>query len=93
MCMHAQEVSISNKIYKKACNIFQNGRKKLSLQNVVKNLFETHYSLEKSRLQVPKMVPPPIKKLMVRPLSIQTVVHSLNSFHLPIFLKRIKGLV
>ena len=29
MCMHAQEVFISNKIYKKACNGFQNGRKKI----------------------------------------------------------------
>ena len=39
MCMHAQEVLFSNKIYKKACNIFKNGRKKLfSLQNVMKKI-------------------------------------------------------
>ena len=39
MCMHVQEVFISNKIYKKACNVFQNGRKKLfSLQNVMKKI-------------------------------------------------------
>ena len=60
MCIHAQEVFFfSNKIYKKACDVFRNGRKKLfSLQNVMKKLFEMHYSLEKNCLQVPKMVPP-----------------------------------
>ena len=36
MCIHAQEVFFSNKIYKKQCNIFLNGRKKLfSSQNVM----------------------------------------------------------
>ena len=30
-----------------------------SLQNLMKKLFETHYSLEKNCLQVPKMVTPP----------------------------------
>ena len=29
MCMHAQEVFISNKIYKKACNVFLKCRKKI----------------------------------------------------------------
>ena len=29
MCMHTQEVFISNKIYEKACNVFYNGRKKV----------------------------------------------------------------
>ena len=64
MCMHAQEVLFSNKIYKKHVTFFKNGRKKLfSLQNVIKKLFEMHYSLEKNCLQVPKMVTPspPIK--------------------------------
>ena len=67
MCMHAQEVSFfSNKIYKKACDVFKNGRKKLvSLQNAMKKMFERHYSLEKNCLQVPKMVTPPDKKIMV----------------------------
>ena len=49
----------SNKIYKKTCNGFLNGRKKLfSIQNVMKELFEMHYSLEQNCLQVPKMVTP-----------------------------------
>ena len=35
MCMHAHKVFISNKSYKKACNVFKNGRKNLfSLQNL-----------------------------------------------------------
>ena len=39
MCMHAQEVFTSNKIYRKACDTFQNGRKKLLLlQNVMKKI-------------------------------------------------------
>ena len=42
-------------------------KKLFSLQNVMKKLFETHYSLEKNCLQVPKMVTPD-KKIMVRPL-------------------------
>ena len=63
MCMHAQEVFFfSNKIYKKPVTFSKNGCKKLfSLQNVMKKLFETHYSLEKNCLQVPKMVTPRIK--------------------------------
>ena len=45
MCMHAQEVLFSNKTYKKPVMFFKNDRKKLfSLQNVIKKLFETHYS-------------------------------------------------
>ena len=37
MCMHAQEVFFSNKIYKKPVTFFKNGCKKLfSLQNVMK---------------------------------------------------------
>ena len=48
MCMHTQEMFISNKIYKKACNVFKMVVNELfSLQNVMKKLFETHYSLEK----------------------------------------------
>ena len=47
-------------------------KKLFSLQCNEKKLFETHYSLEKNCLQVPKMVtpppPPPDKKIMVRPL-------------------------
>ena len=40
MCMHAQEVLFSNKIYKKMpVTFFKNGRKKLfSLQNVMKKI-------------------------------------------------------
>ena len=59
MCIHAHKMFISNKIYKKACDVFQNGRKKLfPLQNLMKKLFEKHYSLAKKCLQVPKMVTP-----------------------------------
>ena len=29
MCMHVHKVFISNKIYKKACNVFKNGCKKI----------------------------------------------------------------
>ena len=59
MCMHAREVFFLNKIYKKACNIFLMVIEKLfSLQNVIKKLFEMHYSSEKSCLQVPEMVTP-----------------------------------
>ena len=36
-------------------------KKMFSLQNVLKKLFEMHYSLEKDCLQVPKMVTPPHK--------------------------------
>ena len=36
-------------------------KKLFSLQNVMKKLFETHYSLEKNCLQVPKMVTSPDK--------------------------------
>ena len=49
MCMHAHEVFISNKIYKKTCNVFN----KMVVKNCFhykcnkKELFETHYSLEK----------------------------------------------
>ena len=39
ICMHAQEVLISNNIYKKACDVFLNAHKKLfSLQNVMKKI-------------------------------------------------------
>ena len=68
--MYAQEVFISNKIYKNACNIFKMIVKKLFLlQNIMKRLFETHYSSVKNCLQVPKMVTPlpPDKKIMVHP--------------------------
>ena len=50
MCMHAQEVFVSNKIYKKACNVFQNGCKKIVFITECNEklfLFETHYSLGK----------------------------------------------
>ena len=51
MGMHAQEVFISSKIYKKPVTFFKMVVKKLfSLQNVMKKLFETHYSLEKNCL-------------------------------------------
>ena len=40
MGMHVHKVFISNKIYKEACNVFKNGRKKLSsLQNLTKKVF------------------------------------------------------
>ena len=50
MCMHTQEVFFfSNKIHKKACNVFLKMvvKKLFSSQNVMKKLFEMHYSLEK----------------------------------------------
>ena len=77
MCMHAQEVFISNKIYKKPVTFFKMVFKKLfSSQNVMKKLFETHYSLEKKLSASPKNGPPspppppryPDKKVMVRAL-------------------------
>ena len=67
MCMHAQEVFfqiISKKIPVRFLKMVV--KKLFSLQNVMKNLFKTHYSLEKNCLQVPKMVtpspPPPFDK-------------------------------
>ena len=53
-----RSVSFSNKTYKKPVTFFLNGCKKL---------LETHYSLEKKCMQVPKMVTPPDKKIMVHP--------------------------
>ena len=65
MCMHAQEVFFQIRSIKKLVTFFKNGHKKLfSLQNVMKKLFEMHYSLEKNCLQVPKMVTPTIKKMV-----------------------------
>ena len=68
MCMHAQEVLFSNKIYKKACNIFKNDRKKIVFITKCneKNCLK-HITLKKNCLQVPNMVTPLIKKVMVRP--------------------------
>ena len=68
MCMHAQEVLFSNKIYKKACNILKNDHKKIVFitkcneKNCLKRI-----TLKKNCLQVPKMVtpPPPQQKIMV----------------------------
>ena len=58
MCMYAQEAFFSQiRSIKKPVMFFKNGCKKL---------FETHYSLDKNCLQVPKMVIPN-KKIMVRP--------------------------
>ena len=61
MPMHAQEVFFFlNKIYKKACNVFKNGCKKIVFITKCneKKLFEIYYSLEKNCLRVPKMVTP-----------------------------------
>ena len=63
MCMHAQEVLFSNKIYKKACNIFLKMvvKKLFSLQNVIKKIVGNALLFGKNCLQIPKMVTPPIK--------------------------------
>ena len=60
MCMHAQEVFFFQiRSIKRPVTFLKNGCKKLfSLQNVMKKLFETHYSLKKNCLQVPKMETP-----------------------------------
>ena len=45
MCMHAQEVLFEIRPIKKPVMFFKNDRKTLLLlQNVMKNLFEMHYS-------------------------------------------------
>ena len=65
VCMH-KKCFFQIRSIEKPVTFFKNGHKKLfSLQNAMKNLFEMHYSLEKNCLQVPKMVTPPNKKLMV----------------------------
>ena len=60
MCMHAQEVFFfSNKIYKKACNIFKNGCKKIvSITKCNEKNCLKCITLQKNCLQVPKMVIP-----------------------------------
>ena len=74
MCMHAKEVFVFFQIrsIKNPVTIFKNGCKKIVFITKCneKKLFETHYSLEKNCLQVPKMVtpPPPRIKIMVHPL-------------------------
>ena len=81
MCMHAQEVFFfSNKIYKKASNVLLKMvvKELFSLQNVMKKLFEMHYSIEKNCLQVPKMLNPPDKKIMVLPLDKRLVVDKVD---------------
>ena len=63
MCIHAQEVFFQIRSIKKPVTFLKMVVKKLfSLQNVMKKLFETHYSLEKNCLQVPELVTTLIKK-------------------------------
>ena len=64
MCMHAREVFFFQirSIIKPVTFLKMVVTKLFSLQNVMKRLFETHYSLEKNCLQVPKMVTPDKKK-------------------------------